>query len=143
MARGVQNHAGGAYDAGAQSDIIQTDPLQGPIILLTGTADAINPYGVNAPSSSPLSSTNYMVNTGSADLMTLAAPVSGVDDGLSISIYSNTAFAHTLTSTGNFQTGGTATGVLTFAAHAGAGVLLRAYQGKWQIIGNNLVTLTS
>ena len=136
MPRGLFNHSGGSFDQAEILDIVQTDPFQSNVItLLTGTADAVNPYNA--------SGNNYIVNTGSADAMTLAAPVSTTDDGLVISIVSNTAFAHTLTSTGNFQTGGTATGVLTFAAHAGAAILLRAYQGKWQIIGNNLVTLTS
>ena len=136
MPRGIFNHSGGSYDFSAQLDIAQTDPFQSStIVVLTGTADVLNPYQGQG--------NNYIINTGSADAITLAAPVSGVDDNLTIAVVSNTAFAHTITSTGNFQTGGTATGVLTFAAHAGAGLTLRAYQGKWQIINNNLVTLTS
>jgi hypothetical protein len=136
MPRGVFGTAGGVYGQSEQLQIVHTDPLQSSVIIvLTGTADVINPYQPQG--------NNYIVNTGSADAMTLVAPVATVDDGLTIAIFSNTAFAHTLTSTGNIQTGGTATGVLTFAAHAGAGILLRAYQGKWQIVGNNLVTLTS
>jgi hypothetical protein len=136
MPRGLGNHAGGAFDAAEIADIVQTDPIQSStIIVLSGSADAINPYAPNG--------CNIVVNSSGADAMTLAAPVSGTDDNLVISVVSNTAQAHTITSTGNLQTGGTATGVLTFAAHAGAGVVLRAYQGKWQILSNNLVTLTS
>jgi hypothetical protein len=136
MPRGLFNHSGGAFDQAEMNDLVQTDPFQSSTItVLSGAADAVNPY--------QLGGANFVVNTGSADAMTLAAPVSGTDDGLTLAIFSNTAFAHTLTSTGNFQTGGTATGVLTFAAHAGAGLVLRAYQGKWQVVGNNLVTLTS
>lgn len=136
MPRGLFSHSGGSFDQAEMNDIVQTDALQSSTItVLSGTTDAVNPYQNGGA--------NFVVNTGSADAMTLAAPVSGTDDGLSVSIVSNTAYAHTLTSTGNIQTGGTATGVLTFAAHAGAGIFLRAYQGKWQVIGNNLVTLTS
>jgi hypothetical protein len=136
MPRGIFNHAGGSFDVSEMTDIVQSDPFQSSVIvILSGTADVLNPYQAQG--------NNYIINTGSADAITLAAPVATVDDGLTISLVSNTAFAHTLTSTGNFQTGGTATGVLTFSAHAGAGLLLRAYQGKWQVVGNNLVTLTS
>src|SRR5271154_7478147 len=107
MPRGLFNHSGGAFDAAEMNDIVQTDPLQSSVItVLSGTADVVNPYQNGGA--------NFIVNTGSADAMTLAAPVSGTDDGLCISVISNTAFAHTLTSTGNFQTGGTATGVLTY-----------------------------
>ena len=116
--------------------LFRCDPFQTSFItVLSGTADAVNPYNPNG--------NNYVVNTGSADAMTLAAPVSGSDDGLTVAIFSNTAQAHTLTSTGNIQSGAAGTGVLTFAAHAGAGVLLRAYQGKWQIIGATGITVTS
>jgi hypothetical protein len=137
-ARGVDNHSGGSYDRTAQMDLIETDPFHGVIQILSGTTDAI-------PSTK---AGNYIINTGSADAMTLSAPPAGGPaaggyDGIQIALYSNTAFAHTLTATGLLQTGGTATGVLTFPAHAGAGVILRAYGGFWQLIQNNLVVLTS
>jgi hypothetical protein len=136
MARGLGNHAGGSFDGGVQGDIIQCDPFQSSFItVLSGSADAVNPYNANG--------NNYIVNTAGVDAMTLAAPISGTDDNLTVAIYSNTANAHTLTSTGNIQSGAAGTGVLTFAAHAGAGVVLRAYQGKWQIIGANGITVTS
>jgi hypothetical protein len=132
MGRTVLTH-GGSYDTSAQNDIIYGDPLQGPITLLTGTADAINPH---APG-------NYVVLTGSADGITIGAPTSVVDDGCTIVITSNTAYAHTVTSTGNIQTGAAGTGVLTFAAYAGASLTLRAYGGKWQLINNQAITITS
>jgi hypothetical protein len=134
MARGIQNHGGGSYDASAQQDIADADAFESIITLLSGTADAINPHV----------SGNYVVTTGSADAMTLGAPTAGVDDNLSIAIWSNTAFAHTLTATGLLQTGQSGkTGVLTFAAFAGSGVSLRAYGGKWQVLGGQSLTYTS
>jgi len=134
MARGVQNHSGGAYDASAQQDLIDGDGFQGPITVLSGSADVINPHV----------SGNYIVNTAGVDAMVLGAPTAGVDDNLSIAIWSNTANAHTLTSTGNLLTGTSGkTGVLTFAGTAGSGVSLRAYGGKWMVVGAQTLTYTS
>jgi hypothetical protein len=136
--RGPDNHSGGSYDRSAQRDIIETGPFHGAIQLLSGTADAISPYNGG----------NYIITTGSADAMTLAAPIAGAlqnggADNLQIAVVSNTAYAHTLTATGLLQTGAAGTGVLTFAAHAGAGFALRAYQGLWQLIGSIGITVTS
>ena len=137
MPRGLFTTAGGVFGLSEQNQLAHTDPLQSSVItVLSGTADVINPYTVGG--------NNYIVNNSTGvDAMTLVAPVATVDDGLTVAIYSNTAEAHTLTSTGNLQTGASGTGVLTFAARAGAGVVLRAYQGKWQIIGSNGITVTS
>src|SRR5271157_3175487 len=134
MARGVQNHSGGAYDASAQQDILDGDPFQGSITLLSGTADVINGHV----------SGNYIITqSGGADGIVLGAPTAGVDDGLSIAIWSNTAQAHTITCTGNLLTGTSGkTGVLTLANVAGSGVLLRAYGGKWMVVGAQTVTYT-
>jgi hypothetical protein len=130
MARNIQQHAGGAYSADCQIDIMATDPLQAPIQLLTGTTDVINPYNPNG--------NNYIANNAAApDLTTLIAPVAGADDGLSIAFYSASAFAHKITSTGNISSGTSSANSIALAAFAGAGVILRAYNGKWQIIGSN------
>jgi hypothetical protein len=64
-------------------------------------------------------------------------------DGITITITSTTAQAHTVTCTGNIMTGAAGTGLLTFAAHAGATVTLVAYNGKWMLIDNQAVTVTS
>jgi hypothetical protein len=133
MARGLFSHSGGTFDRSEMQDIIDTDPFQGPITVLSGTADVIQPH----------ISGNYVVNTGSADGITLTAPTSGVDDGVGINIVSNTAYAHTLTATGLLQTGASGTGVLTMAADAGCTICLRAYQGKWQLVGSVGITVTS
>ena len=133
MARGTLSHSGGSFDRSAAQDLFDTDGFQGPIVTLGGTADAINPH----------ISGNYMVIGLAADLMTLAAPTAGVDDGLSINIVSNTAYAHTLTATALLQTGAAGTGVLTMAANAGCTIGLRAYGGKWQCVGLNGITVTS
>ena len=73
---------------------------------------------------------------------TLAAPVVGTDDGLEITITSNTAFAHTVTATGLFQSGSASVNLATFAAFAGASITIQAYQGKWNVVGLVGVTLS-
>jgi hypothetical protein len=132
--RGIgARNAGGAYDAGgAQPDIIDGDSLQGPIIVLTGTTDAINPHV----------SGNYIIKTGSADAITLGAPTAGVDDNLSINIWSDTAQAHTVTATSLFANGTALKTTATFAAFRGAGMTLRAYNGVWQVLAASNVPLT-
>ena len=132
MARGIGNHAGGAYTTDSQQDIIDGDAFEGPITQLTGSADAINPHA----------SGNYVVKTAGVDAMTLAAPTVGTDDGLSISVYSDTTNAHTITATSLLANGTALKTTATFAAFRGAGVTLRAFNGVWQVIGNTAVTLT-
>lgn len=101
-------------------------------IALSGTTDAINPH----------SEANYIVTGSAVDAMTLAAPTSGIDDGVEIFVSSNTAYAHTITATGLLQTGATYVNVATFAAHPGAGVRLKAYAGKWNVMYANAITFS-
>ena len=120
---------GGAYSPRHQKDIIDCDSFEGPITELSGTTDAIDPTVAG----------NYIIKTGSADAITLGLPRVGIDDNLSINIYSDTAFAHTITlpSTG-FTTGSTVLKTaITLLAFRGSGVTLRAYNGTWQVVGNS------
>jgi predicted RecA/RadA family phage recombinase len=99
---------------------------------LTGAADAISPT-VNG---------TYVINKAGVDAMTLAAPTATTDDGVVITITSNTANAHTLTATGLFQDGAATVNVATFAAHPGAGLQLMAYQAKWNVLSANAITFS-
>jgi hypothetical protein len=74
-----------------------------------------------------------LITYGAALAMTLAAPIAGADDGKYISITSTTAFAHTLTATGLLKTGTASVNVATFAASAGASLILMAYNGLWYV----------
>lgn len=127
--RGVQNHSGGSYDGSAIQDLVDTDSFEGPITSLTGVAanpDAINPHIAG----------NYLIDSGAVDPITLGLPTSEVDDGLSINIWSDSNFAHTITlPSANFKTGKALTTVCTFPAFAGAGISLRAIDGFWHVIG--------
>lgn len=89
----------------------------------------------------PHQSANYVITKAGVAAMTLGAPTSGADDGVTIQIWSNTANAHTVTATGLFQDGSANSNVETFAAHAGAALYLTAYQGKWMAQEQN-VTLS-
>lgn len=84
----------------------------------------------------------YVVTKAGVCAMTLAAPTAGADDGLEITLTSNTAFAHTLTATGLFQCGTAAVNLATFAAQAGAGLTLMAYGGKWNVVASVGITFS-
>lgn len=77
----------------------------------------------------------YVITAGSAATITISAPTSGVDDGLEIEIFSNTAFAHIIAvGAGKLKAGAAIPGAqITFPAFAGAGVYLTAYQGAWLV----------
>lgn len=84
----------------------------------------------------------YVTKAGVAAL-TLAAPTAA-QAGTRITIISNTANAHTLTAAGLIDdgvTGGSKT-TATFAAFAGASIILEAYGLKWNVISKNAVTIT-
>lgn len=91
---------------------------------------------------SPHSSQTLVLTKAGVAAMTLAAPTVTTDDGVLLTITSNTANAHTITATGLFQDGSTTTDVATFAARAGASVQLMAYQGKWNVISSTQITFS-
>lgn len=84
----------------------------------------------------------YVITKAGVAAETLAAPTATTDDGVTIVVTSNTANAHTLTATGLLQTGTVSVNVATFAAFAGAGLTLMAYQGKWNVIGSVGITFS-
>ena len=127
MARGVQHFGAFGADAAA-GDVTQTDAFQSVPQTLTGSADAINIYN-------PLGN-NYMI-TGGTDATTIPLPVSGTDDNLTVAIASASAHAHSVTlPSALLYAGGGAKTTATFAANIGAGIVLRAWQGTWHVIGS-------
>lgn len=122
----------GSFDQSAANDIFEGDAFQGPLTLLTGSADSLDPHNPH----------NYMVTTAGVDAMTLAAPTVGTDDNLSLAVYSDTTNAHTITATSLLANGTALKTTATFAAFRGAGLLLRAYNGVWQVVGSTGVTFT-
>lgn len=96
--------------------------LAGPLVAITADG-AVNPNNAE----------KYVVTKAGVAVLTLAAPTATVDDGKEIFITSGTANAHTLTATGLFNSGAAAVNLATFAAFAGAGLTLIAYQAKWNV----------
>ncbi len=98
----------------------------------TGTTDEIEIPGT------------YIITCTSIDKPVLFTPVAGQDDGAIVTVISSTAFAHVVTSADEKIYGGGSSNdpgdVLTFAAHAGAGFSLEAYQGLWYV--RSLVNVT-
>lgn len=107
-------------------------PISRTPMQAVAASGAINPHNPGT----------YVVTKAGVAALTLAAPTATTDDGVVITITSNTANAHTLTATGLFQTGTASVNLATFAAQAGAGLTLIAYQGKWNVLGATAITFS-
>lgn len=107
---------------------------QPPVVTLSGTTDAIVVK----------TGTVMVLNASAADLMTLANPTSGGpgigDDGKTLTIISNTAFAHTIT-TGAHGINGNKN-IATFGAAIGNLIELKAYNGAWYMVLQIGITLS-
>lgn len=96
-----------------------------PPVFLAGTTDAI-------PATVP---GNYIVKTAGVNAMTLAAPTLA-QDGIVISVFSDTTNAHTITATTLFANGTALKTTATFPAFRGAGVILKASNLVWHVLSN-------
>lgn len=96
---------------------------------------------LTAPGAIPLVGGTYTITNAAATALTLAAPTVA-QNGMSITVISATAFAHTITATGLLQTGSAAVNLATFAAFAGARVTFTAVNGKWMTSGAQGVTFS-
>lgn len=84
---------------------------------------------------------HVVITKGSAAALTLAAPVVA-DNGKVLNIYSNTAFAHTVTLAGGLAGAGASADVGTYGAAAANRVVLFAYNGAWHLYGGAAVGVT-
>lgn len=116
--------------------VLNASSSAGPFTLAPATAEVAN-FAIN-----PDTNATYVVTKGSAEAMTLAAPANPASNGVTITVTSNTAFAHTITTATLLDTGTASTTSIVFAAFAGASVMLMAYAGRWKIIAGNAFTLT-
>lgn len=89
-----------------------------------------------------VASQTALLTKAGVDAMTLAAPTATTQDGIVITVTSTTANAHTVTATGLFKTGAAAVNLATFAANAGAGFTVMAYQGLWYVIASVGITFS-
>lgn len=76
----------------------------------------------------PLVSGTYFINGAAALAMTLATPIAGTQDGITITVVAETAHAHTLTTSSNKIVPSHST--VTYAA-AGDYVTLTSFNGLW------------
>lgn len=124
---------------------IGTTSALAEVCIDTACLTVANP-GLNALAASgaiaPRLPADYVITKAGVAALTLAAPTATVDDGQIIVVTSGTAFAHTLTATGLLNTGAAAVNLATFAAFAGAGLVLMAYQGKWNVISQIGITFS-
>jgi hypothetical protein len=130
------NIAGIARDAAtADGDVIEVMPINGIVQNLV-TAYAVNGALALTPGTATLTKAGVAA-------MTLAAPTVA-QEGLILTVVSQTANAHTITATGLLDdgvTGGSKT-TATFAAFAGAAVTLMASNLKWAVISVKAVTIS-
>jgi hypothetical protein len=92
-------------------------------------------YGVSGAIAIPISDTNIYISKASAAVMTLAAPAT-TQDGLTLTITSNTAAAHTITGVALIADGvsGSPHSTATFGAFKGASITLMANTGLWNVV---------
>jgi hypothetical protein len=119
-------------------------PAEGLVFAISAGGSATEPQAAISASGavSPHVSDNYIITKAGVAALTLAAPTAGTDDGVTITLTSATANAHTLTATGLLNTGSASVNVATFAAHAGASVKLQAYQGTWNALAQIAITFS-
>jgi hypothetical protein len=119
----------------ADGDIIEVQPINQTVqngVTLAAASGAI----------ALVPGTVVITKTGSLAAMTLAAPTAA-QDGLLLTVTSATAFAHTITATSLIEDGvtGGAKTTATFAAFAGATIVLVAYNLKWHTVALKAVTV--
>ena len=83
----------------------------------------------------PANDKTFVITKGTAAALTLADPTAGVHDGVTLTIISATAAAHTVSNAAGsgFNGGGATADVATFGAAKGNNIVLVAYQGDWYV----------
>jgi hypothetical protein len=98
-------------------------------------------YGVSGAIAPPTFDTIVFLDKATAAAMTLASPTGATPDGTEVTIYSNTAAAHTVTYTPGFNGDTTTSDVATFAATIGNSFTIIAARGVWGMKCASGVTL--
>ena len=116
---------------GVPSDFIG---LAGPEGLSFSIAGAIT--GPGGAGTIPVVDTTIFISGPAAIAMTLALP--SVDGSQTLDIFNSTAFAHTVTATGNPGT----SDLFTFVAALGGRITLKATFGVWSVVGAQGVVIS-
>jgi hypothetical protein len=112
-----------------------TNAFVRPALILSGTTDAIDP---SIPG-------YYVIKTGAADACTLITPTAAMEGNI-IEIFSDTAYAHTVTAATAVLEVGVAKTIATFPAAKGAGLCLRVTNLTYHVLydgahGTNAVVI--
>lgn len=128
---------------GQTANCLQISKPDGTVLYAIGPAGAARvPVAVTASGAVPVRpGADYVITKAGVAALTLAAPLAA-DNGVTITITSTTAFAHTLTATGLLQTGSASVNLATFAAFGGVSLTLKAYNLLWVVISQNGVTFS-
>lgn len=142
--RGSDGTEAAAHDTGSAvitsatpSDFPALQP--GMSVLRPPTAQDIVTYATSGVLAVPteLSTVAFLAAT-AAGAFTLGAPSLALD-GLILEITSRTAFAHVVTATGLFNTGGAGPfTTATFPAQIGASMMLQAQNGAWNVVNASI-----
>lgn len=109
--------------------------------IMAANGISLNPVVVSADGAIPLKAGTYHITKGSACILTIAAPTAA-NEGDQIRVFSETAFAHTLTNTApGFNNLGASGDVGTYGAAVGNQILLEARNLIWWVLQNVGVTL--
>lgn len=126
---------------GTANPVVGTTGTFSGVVSSSGSVEGLVALTTNG-AIDPHTAANYVITKAGVLADTLAAPTATTDDGKVILVTSNTANAHTITATGLLQTGSASVNLATFAASAGAGLTLMAYQGKWNVLGSVGITFS-
>lgn len=98
-------------------------------------------YGASGAITPPTVDTLIFLNKATAAAMTLASPTGATPDGVEVTIYSNTAAAHTVTYTPGFHGDTESSDVATFTATIGNSITLLSSRGVWGVKAKEGVSL--
>lgn len=108
-------------------------PRPQPVATLTGSADAID---------ISIGDLFVLNRTGAVNSATLAAPTDVLDDSREIWVRNGTTQANTITISAGLGGSGSGYTTLTFLAVVAANAILRAYGGKWYLVGGYGITVS-
>lgn len=107
-----------------------------------GGASGVVEYAASGAIAIPTRNTTIVLTKAGVGAMTLAAPTALTHDGVTLTIISSTAQAHTLTNASpGFNGGGAASDVGTFGGAIGDNIVLVAHNAVWLVVSKTNVTL--
>lgn len=140
VVRGVNGSAAAAHTNGAPvvygvGGDFSVLPLTVATLVTQQTTVAVN-GAIAVPTTPPGVDNILLITKAGVYAGTLGAP--GPDqNGVKLTIVSDTPFAHTITTTGLLDTASAAVTVITFNPFKGASAVLQAFNGRWKFIAGN------